>query len=237
MSTKSACSACLMVNYDMMACPNCKLTHYCDKSCQTKDWKAHKLSCEHIKRQYDLESSLLDDSCNSVKSQPSGSYYKVRTCICCGKSGKIPKKCAACNMAHYCSVECQKSDWSTHKDTCSDMKRQYEQICSIGDLIYTLSFRSLVNFAFVDIRYFGSYIDVLDTNRFLEECKNNPNDMYFFSNMENKNVIKIRIPKKNSMDIHHLNKEKLGYDIIVNRQDGLLLNVRFLGLRAYLITL
>ena len=38
-------------------------------------------------------------------------------CICCHKE-TIPKRCTRCSQAVYCSVECQKKDWSSHKLVC-----------------------------------------------------------------------------------------------------------------------
>ncbi|KAG5729442.1 Ankyrin-2 [Termitomyces sp. T112] len=39
-------------------------------------------------------------------------------CDCCGVSDKPLKNCAKCHVARYCSVECQRKEWSTHKKTC-----------------------------------------------------------------------------------------------------------------------
>jgi hypothetical protein len=39
-------------------------------------------------------------------------------CAFCGKIEKSLKRCSRCKMSYYCSVECQKRDWSRHKLTC-----------------------------------------------------------------------------------------------------------------------
>ncbi|KAJ6478807.1 hypothetical protein C8R47DRAFT_1138228 [Mycena vitilis] len=50
----------------------------------------------------------------------------VRSFQLCSVCKKTPdkaaqlKKCSGCLIAHYCSKECQVSDWPTHKKTCKD---------------------------------------------------------------------------------------------------------------------
>ena len=41
----------------------------------------------------------------------------LEVCVCCHKE-TIPKRCTRCSQAIYCSVECQKKDWSSHKLVC-----------------------------------------------------------------------------------------------------------------------
>lgn len=37
-------------------------------------------------------------------------------CMCCSKQAK--RKCGNCKLVYYCSNECSKKDWSTHKLMC-----------------------------------------------------------------------------------------------------------------------
>lgn len=37
-------------------------------------------------------------------------------CLICGKEGAL--SCTGCKIAKYCSKECQKSDWNTHRTNC-----------------------------------------------------------------------------------------------------------------------
>ena len=41
-------------------------------------------------------------------------------CVVCGKDSD--KKCGACGIQYYCSVEHQKSDWRSHKLSCPGFK-------------------------------------------------------------------------------------------------------------------
>lgn len=44
------------------------------------------------------------------------SYRKVGTCANCSQMGNL--RCKKCKKTHYCSKECQRAHWSTHKKTC-----------------------------------------------------------------------------------------------------------------------
>lgn len=39
------CIFCGKHNLNMKTCSSCKLAYYCNKECQIKDWKIHKLEC------------------------------------------------------------------------------------------------------------------------------------------------------------------------------------------------
>ncbi|KAG6879271.1 hypothetical protein C0992_003946 [Termitomyces sp. T32_za158] len=41
-----------------------------------------------------------------------------KRCDSCGTNSKPLKNCAKCHVARYCSVECQKKEWSSHKKSC-----------------------------------------------------------------------------------------------------------------------
>lgn len=48
-------------------------------------------------------------------------YY---TCGYCKKVGNKHRKCAKCNLQRYCSKECQKAHWKTHKKACQTVRRK-----------------------------------------------------------------------------------------------------------------
>jgi uncharacterized CHY-type Zn-finger protein len=78
-------------------CKQCKLSYYCSNECRSAAFAAHSLECESNKKKAKL---VLCDACK--KTLP---YTRM-------------KKCSRCRKAVYCSVECQRSAWSTHKVTC-----------------------------------------------------------------------------------------------------------------------
>ena len=41
----------------------------------------------------------------------------AKVCNKCGNPGTL--RCSKCKKVYYCSKECQKSDWKTHKLSCS----------------------------------------------------------------------------------------------------------------------
>ena len=67
-------------------------------------------------------SNKQDTSSNDVKGgngRRSGrrrAFRDAKMCDTCGKKGK--KKCAKCECAIYCGVDCQKADWKHHKPEC-----------------------------------------------------------------------------------------------------------------------
>lgn len=44
--------------------------------------------------------------------------YRERTCAKCQKTGVNLSRCSRCKDTFYCSRDCQKEDWSSHKVKC-----------------------------------------------------------------------------------------------------------------------
>jgi ankyrin repeat protein len=51
-----------------------------------------------------------------------------RNCAACKNSGLNFKVCSACKNVHYCSRDCQKSDWKRHKKECKKATRKMTTI-------------------------------------------------------------------------------------------------------------
>ncbi|TFK37232.1 hypothetical protein BDQ12DRAFT_713611 [Crucibulum laeve] len=62
-----------------------------------------------------------------------------KRCDACGDNQKSLKNCGKCQVARYCSVECQRKHWPTHKKTCqpfgpsntATLKPHYEGVASL----------------------------------------------------------------------------------------------------------
>jgi len=47
-----------------------------------------------------------------------GKYIRMCNNVSCGRKG-LWKRCSGCKKIHYCSTNCQKADWDTHKVECT----------------------------------------------------------------------------------------------------------------------
>lgn len=66
----------------------------------------------------------------------------IHVCVACRKESSPDERfarCDACRIVRYCSPECQRRDWSRHKQTCAEQARIHEQdrfITRLNDLVY-----------------------------------------------------------------------------------------------------
>jgi hypothetical protein len=61
---------------------------------------------------------------NTVKVNPISGAGVAYACRYCRAFDKRVQACAACGEAHYCSGECQKADWQSHKQRCKEVRQQ-----------------------------------------------------------------------------------------------------------------
>lgn len=70
----------------------------------------------------DMLSLPLESSHSSIPTSSSPATIPVRNhCATCGicEGGVVKLSiCSKCKAVRYCSVQCQKADWTTHKSTC-----------------------------------------------------------------------------------------------------------------------
>ena len=58
--TKKLCSKCGKESEKLMKCRACKCVWYCDKDCQNRHWKEHKIECKPIKKELAKRGGKLD---------------------------------------------------------------------------------------------------------------------------------------------------------------------------------
>ena len=107
----SKCSYCNTVSSQLKRCTMCFSAQYCNRECQQKHWKEHKLHCkEHegglAKKPSDFEFKQDDDEIHDQK------------CSFCSRAAKDLKKCTRCLKVHYCDKTCQQKHWPNHKIMC-----------------------------------------------------------------------------------------------------------------------
>lgn len=61
--------------------------------------------------------ALLNKSSAAESSKFSSKTVKLLGCMICRAQENL-KKCSGCKVIYYCSRECQKKDWSSHKIIC-----------------------------------------------------------------------------------------------------------------------
>ena len=108
-------------------CTQCRSVHYCDKDCQRKDWRNHKLVCKTIV-------PVPLDAANKIPLQTHCSW-------CFEELGEI-LECIGCRSIRYCSKKCQLKHWKTHKSECKARgKYLFEQLLKSKspDKIYNLA--------------------------------------------------------------------------------------------------
>ena len=63
----------------------------------------------------------------NIKAQISHPDYESQSkCNLCGKKSQTNQKCTGCYLTWYCSPNCQKEDWTSHKIKCKELKSQYK---------------------------------------------------------------------------------------------------------------
>eukprot|EP00931_Biecheleriopsis_adriatica_P093273 TRINITY_DN67015_c0_g1_i1.p1 TRINITY_DN67015_c0_g1~~TRINITY_DN67015_c0_g1_i1.p1 ORF type:complete len:453 (-),score=104.59 TRINITY_DN67015_c0_g1_i1:179-1402(-) len=75
----------------------------------------------------EAESFVVESSsksmCESFMAQSSSNRGGARECHQCGKVSNDLKQCSGCKAVAYCSRECQKAAWKTHKHSCEEAAR------------------------------------------------------------------------------------------------------------------
>ncbi|XP_041358662.1 uncharacterized protein LOC121375303 [Gigantopelta aegis] len=126
-------------------CPFCEETMYCSAECRSKDVKIHHDVCKtkddmmFVKHSLTMSrsgvlqvnyvspitiSDLTDDGASGAAAGSSSTNgkesdsTKIEECRICKSRDARLKSCAKCSKVFYCSKECQRKDWPSHKKEC-----------------------------------------------------------------------------------------------------------------------
>ncbi|GFH53815.1 hypothetical protein CTEN210_10291 [Chaetoceros tenuissimus] len=131
------CRSCLDVGIDIF---------FCNRDCQLKHWKTHKAVCGNASTSNDFVPKITNIEEKVAKAWRKAlkkSNQSLRKCYNCIKTEKDVKlsSCSGCDLAAYCSRECQKAHWPKHKDTCKENSAARQQM----DRTLTVSEKNVVN--------------------------------------------------------------------------------------------
>ncbi|XP_034299521.2 uncharacterized protein [Magallana gigas] len=117
-STDAVCGFCSMKTNQLKRCSGCKDVSYCSKECHKQDWsRGHKNNCEMIANKERPSFQVVSTEDNSSKDETTPVITDLERCSKCKIGGEL-KLCQRCKKQKYCSVECQKADWKSHKVSC-----------------------------------------------------------------------------------------------------------------------
>jgi len=142
------CDAC-----DKMSTSQCMCgAAYCSRECLRKNWANHRSTCKMIcnnnfmglswmLNECEMRERLTDSQFRDAEgASSSASSEPLRkaggtSCAHCHKSDKKNKKCSGCGFVHYCSKECQRSDWKKHKALCKSNSARLKEAENSNNLV------------------------------------------------------------------------------------------------------
>lgn len=70
----------------------------------------------------------------------------MNPCKFCSKLDENMQICSACKLVHYCSVNCQRSDWKSHKIGCFKLNQIYISDKAIETVFNNKTFNKLIQY-------------------------------------------------------------------------------------------
>lgn len=98
-------------------CGRCQFVRYCSEICQRKDWKIHKLSCNQLPEQEDIDVVEIPKGMTVPGNKQVTVTYKCSNCELYLGSNEIVT-CSRCKNYVYCTDECRKEDEKDHALFC-----------------------------------------------------------------------------------------------------------------------
>lgn len=128
------CCFCYESSKRLKRCVGCLQVSYCSKECQKEDWRRrHRVECKAMKplkknMTYQTTKSKVKDEKEELKpyerqnkTEDGKSSELLDCCSVCAKKADL-KTCKECHKIRYCSRDCQRVDWKTHKTNCKKEK-------------------------------------------------------------------------------------------------------------------
>ncbi|XP_007939803.2 tudor domain-containing protein 1 [Orycteropus afer afer] len=103
----------------------------------TKSRTVHKL----------IENSLSINSPSLFNSL--GPPLRFTTCHCCGLFGSL--RCSQCKQTYYCSIACQRRDWSAHSIVCKPVQQNQVIVASIPATVATVSLKQVLIVIYIHV--------------------------------------------------------------------------------------
>lgn len=71
----------------------------------------------------------------------------MKSCKVCSKTDKNMEVCSACKSARYCSINCQRSDWKSHKKECFKLNQVFFSDLAIETVFNNTTFNKISQYA------------------------------------------------------------------------------------------
>ncbi|PPQ94681.1 hypothetical protein CVT25_009536 [Psilocybe cyanescens] len=123
----------------------CTLLRLLEKNTKRLDPKYHEIASTKEMKRLGFRPSFLLPLC-PINMRNLGSLAKDSGCEVCGK--KNTSRCVQCMSVVYCSKECQRSDWKTHKLACKSIKGGTWHTITVSDSSFgmpDMPYMSLLN--------------------------------------------------------------------------------------------
>jgi len=70
----------------------------------------------------------------------------MNSCKVCSKTDENMQKCSACKSVHYCSIECQRSNWKSHKTECFKLNQIFFSDQAIATVFDNKTFNKIIQY-------------------------------------------------------------------------------------------